>query len=52
MKNDLEERRAENKALQASFSENEAQLKENSKVRLVTEAYQFEVYSNMTSINQ
>ncbi|XP_018978951.1 calcium-binding and coiled-coil domain-containing protein 2 [Cyprinus carpio] len=34
MKNDLEERRAENKALQASFSENEAQLKENSKVQI------------------
>ncbi|XP_059401941.1 tax1-binding protein 1 homolog isoform X2 [Carassius carassius] len=33
MKKDLEEQRAENKALQASFSENEAQLKEeNSKI--------------------
>uniref|UniRef100_A0A672QBM5 Calcium-binding and coiled-coil domain-containing protein 2-like n=1 Tax=Sinocyclocheilus grahami TaxID=75366 RepID=A0A672QBM5_SINGR len=35
MKNDLEDRRAENKALQTSFSEQEAQLKEeNSKVQI------------------
>lgn len=42
MKKTLEDRRDENKALQTSLSDHESQLKEeNSKVRLVTEAYPF-----------
>lgn len=47
MKKTMEDRSAENKALQTSMSEQGAQEKEEKKVRLVTKA--LEVWSIMTS---